>query len=375
MLQRASLALALVLACTTAAAAPRYRAFWVETFHTPFVTREDVDQIISAATKAKANAIFMEVRRRGDAWYFDAAEPRAEVLSDDFDPLKYLIEQAHARKIQVHAFTIVGSVWQGDPAKKLPRDPKHVFLQHVWNPATNAPYDDDRQWGTRTRDGNYRFGSEWYIDLGNPEAAAYTVDVLAHLASAYDVDGVHLDRVRYPENRGGDVGYNDANVQRFNAKYNRAGLPAPNDPLWCEWRRDQVTNFVRTLHDRIKAIRPSIQISAGLVTYGRGPHGKAGFETTDAYANVFQDWRKWSDERLVDLLCPMIYKRETVARQRRDFDDWLRFLIDTAHRTNRIALAGVAAYLNTVHGISAQTQRATAAGVDGVIYFALRPHA
>jgi uncharacterized lipoprotein YddW (UPF0748 family) len=374
MLQRASLALVVLLACTPAFAVPRYRAFWVETFHTPFVTRDDVDQIIAAATTAKANAVFMEVRRRGDAWYFDAAEPRAEGLRDDFDPLRYLIEQAHARGIEVHAFTIVGSVWQGDPAKALPRDPKHVFLQHVWNPATNKPYDDDRQWGTSTRDGNYRFGSEWYIDLGNPEAAAYTVDVLAHLASAYDIDGVHLDRVRYPENRGGDVGYNAANVTRFNVKYNRTGLPAPNDPLWCEWRRDQVTTFVRAVHERIKAIRPSIQLSAALITYGRGPHGSDGFETTDAYANVFQDWRRWSDERIVDLLCPMIYKRDSIARQRRDFDDWLRFLIDTAHRTNRIALAGVASYLNTVRGTSAQTQRARAAGVDGVIYFALRPH-
>src|ERR1043166_1443896 len=96
MLQRAvlalALALALVLTCTTATAAPRIRAFWVETFHTPFVTREDVDDILAAATKAKANAVFMEVRRRGDAWYFDAAEPRAEVLTNDFDPLRYLIE-------------------------------------------------------------------------------------------------------------------------------------------------------------------------------------------------------------------------------------------------------------------------------------------
>ena len=53
MLQRVWVALALVLACTTAAAAPRYRAFWVETFHTPFVTRGDVDRIISAATAGK----------------------------------------------------------------------------------------------------------------------------------------------------------------------------------------------------------------------------------------------------------------------------------------------------------------------------------
>ena len=109
--RRILLALAVLLACATASAAPRYRAFWVETFHTPFVTRDDVDSIIAAATRAKANAVFMEVRRRGDAWYFDAAEPRAEGLRDDFDPLRYLIDEAHARVIEVHAFTIVGSVF------------------------------------------------------------------------------------------------------------------------------------------------------------------------------------------------------------------------------------------------------------------------
>lgn len=362
--------LAVLLLCgAVLQASPRYRALWVDTFNSPFATREDVDRIIRGATRANANALFVEVRRRGDAWYLDSAEPRAEVLVSDFDPLRYLIDEAHTRRIEVHAFTIVGAVWHGTAT--LPRDASHVFLQHVWNPETGAPYGDARQWATCTRSGNYRFNNEYYIDLGNPEAAAYTIDVLAHLASAYAIDGIHLDRIRYPENVRGDVGYNAASVARFNERYARDGMPEPDDPQWCDWRRDQVTAFVRDLQARLRRVRPSIKLSAALITYGRGPRASGGFENTDAYANVFQDWKRWADDGIIDILCPMIYKREANKRQKRDFDDWLHFLVDTARKSNRTSIAGIGAYLNTVTGTIAQTRRARAAGADGVIYFAL----
>jgi uncharacterized lipoprotein YddW (UPF0748 family) len=368
-LWRPTLLVALLLVCTALDAAPRYRALWVDTFNSPFATKADVDRIIAGATRADANAVFVEVRRRGDAWYLDASEPRAESLASDFDPLRYLIDEAHSRRIEVHAFTIVGAVWHGTTT--LPRDPNHVFLQHVWDAQTNTPYADARQWATCTRDGNYRFNNEYYIDLGNPDAAAYTMEVLAHLAASYAIDGIHLDRIRYPENIRGDVGYNAASVARFNERYSRSGTPAPNDPLWCDWRRDQVTNFVRDLHSRLRRIRPAIQLSAALITYGRGPRMSGGFQHTDAYENVFQDWKRWADEGIIDILCPMIYKREANKGQKRDFDDWLHFLVDTARQSNRIAIAGIGAYLNTLPGTLAQTRRAKAAGADGVIYFAL----
>ena len=44
-----------------------------------------------------------------------------------------------------------------------------------------------------------RIGAEFWIDFGHPDAAAYTVDVLTHLVERYDVDGLHLDRILYPE--------------------------------------------------------------------------------------------------------------------------------------------------------------------------------
>src|SRR5205085_10853362 len=102
-----------------AQARPEYRAYWVETFRTSLATKLDVQRVVDAAVQSNANALFVEVRRRGDSWYLDSAEPLTEgpgVGEPDadghwtFDPLRYLIEQAHARAIEVHAFVIIGAV-------------------------------------------------------------------------------------------------------------------------------------------------------------------------------------------------------------------------------------------------------------------------
>src|SRR3954468_13828129 len=174
----------LLLAAATARAddRPEYRAYWVDTFRTPFATKVDVERIVEAAVESNANALFVQVRRRGDAWYLDAAEPLAEAMDGTFDPLRALLDAAHARGIQVHAFVIVGAVFHGNPnSGPLPRDPNHIFLQHFWDAKAKRPYRGARQWGTKTSKGRYQFGPDWYIDLGHPAAAAYTADVLLHL--------------------------------------------------------------------------------------------------------------------------------------------------------------------------------------------------
>src|SRR5258708_31421533 len=103
---------------------PESCASWVDPFRTPFATRVDVERIVDAAVESNANALFVQVRRRGDAWYLDAAEPLAEAMNGTFDPLRALLDAAHARGIEVHAFVIVGAIYHGDPKKDpLPRDP------------------------------------------------------------------------------------------------------------------------------------------------------------------------------------------------------------------------------------------------------------
>jgi len=56
-----------------------YRAYWVDSFHTPLGTHSDIDRVIEVAVQSHANALFVEVRRRGDSWYLDSKEPLTEV--------------------------------------------------------------------------------------------------------------------------------------------------------------------------------------------------------------------------------------------------------------------------------------------------------
>jgi uncharacterized lipoprotein YddW (UPF0748 family) len=415
-----SLIVATLLLASSLAAAPRpqYRAFWIETFRTPLATHTDIDRVIDAAVQANANAVFVQVRRRGDSWYLDTAEPLTETPGVGepardggawtFDPFKYLIDQAHAHGIEVHAFVIVGAVYREDPTQPggLPHDAQHVFLQHVWDASANAPYHDRRQWATRslphnasgtTFDGQ-RYGLEWYIDLGNPQAAAYTIDVLMKLVDEYDLDGLHLDRIRYPEapvdhNGGANVGYNETSVARFRARYGEraawytkadvgtkvggyvirpgdVGYPRTNDPLWSQWRRDQVTNFLRRLYLNAMAHKPSIKISAALIAYGSGPGVSGGFQHTEAYYGVFQDWQTWTREGILDIVTPMTYKREHNPVERKQFDDWVAFTSATAHAGGRLAMPGIGAYLNAAEGTFRQARRASETA-DGVIFFAV----
>ena len=396
---RPALCALLLLACASVSGQPEreYRGYWVETFNTPLGTRADIDRVISAATQSNANALFVQVRRRGDSWYLDSKEPLTEVTGVGepdssprwtLDPLRYLVDQAHARGIEVHAFTIIGAIYNDNPATRLPRDPKHVFLQHFWDRSANAPYSGRQQWATRAIGPNlegtsydgHRFGNDWYLDLGHPDAAQDTLDVLTHLVSHYDVDGIHLDRIRYPEARGEsftgepsgyNVGYNATSVARFNARYGRSGNPKSNDPLWNSWRREQVTSFVRRLYLNVKSIRPSVKVSGALITFSNGPSASGGFENTETFGRVFQNWKAWAEEGIMDVLVPMDYKREHTAAQAAQFDDWMRFTIATAHANGRLGLIGLGAYLNGIEGTLRQARRAREAGADGIVFYSL----
>jgi uncharacterized lipoprotein YddW (UPF0748 family) len=190
---------------TTDGAPGQYRALWVDTFNTRFGTPADVAAIVGRAEQARANVLFVQVRRRGDAWYLDAREPLADgvAFTPDFDPLREILARAHAIGIAVHAVVTVGPIWNQAIG---PGSPAHVFAQHGFTPS--GPIAGRQNWLTRARPGDvtpasalggYRFGLDFWLDPGHPDAAAYTVDVITHLVEAYDLDGLHLDALRYPD--------------------------------------------------------------------------------------------------------------------------------------------------------------------------------
>jgi len=109
----------------------------------------------------------------------------------------------------------------------------------------------------------------------------------------YDVDGIHLDYVRYG---GAAFGYNPTSVARFNARYGTAGQPDAADPRWADWRREQVTALVRQVYLEAIAIQPQVMVSAATIAWGAGPASDADWPGTRTCAEVFQDWPAWLRE-------------------------------------------------------------------------------
>src|SRR6185312_17199756 len=103
---------------------------------------------------------------------------------------------------------------------------------------------------------------------GVPAVRAYTTQLFLDVARNYDVDGLHMDFVRYP---GQTWGYNPTAVALYKAQTGAKTTPSPSDPAWSAWRRAQVTAFVRGLHDQLKQEKPNVKLSGALICFGGGP--------------------------------------------------------------------------------------------------------
>ncbi len=349
---------------------PELRAVWVDAFHAGFKTPAQVDQLIAWARQANLNTLFVQVRRRGDAYYDASIEPRTEdpEVAPGFDPLRYLIERARQgpQRLQVHAWLATLPVWNQRDTR--PADPRHVLNTRGLDVAPEESWlmlrDDGLAWAGDGEAGSY------YLDPGNPAAARYTADVALEVLKNYDVDGVHLDQVRYFEGRGLDRrwGYNPASVARFNAAYGRApgSQPDPGDPDWAAWRRAQVTALVRRIYLQAKAAKPGVVVSAAVVTWGKGPDGAGGWEQSAPFAAVFQDWRAWLQEGILDYAIPMDYYREEMP-QAAWLDAWVGWQIGNQGR--RAVAIGLGAYLNDAEGVLAQVRRVRSARPLGVALY------
>jgi uncharacterized lipoprotein YddW (UPF0748 family) len=347
---------------------PELRAVWVDAFHDGFKTPAQVDDLLQWARSANLNALFVQVRRRGDAYYLKSFEPRAEDpdLAPGFDALQYLIFRAHQgpQPLQVHAWLATLPIWyrRDDPPLAL----NHPFNLRGLTAGTADTWlmyrDDGAAWAGVGQSGIY------YLDPGNPEVQNYTIEVYLNVLRNYDVDDIHLDQVRYYEGEPLRWGYNPTSVARFNQRFGRdpTSQPQPTDPQWIAWRRDQVTALVRGIYLKAKAYKPNVAVTAAVVTWGKGPQSADDWEHQAPYASVLQDWRTWLTQGIVDYLLPMDYYRET-GDQGAWFDNWTQWQV--AHPGQRGVVLGLGSYLNTADGAMAQLGRARSLGAMGVALY------
>jgi uncharacterized lipoprotein YddW (UPF0748 family) len=344
----------------------QFRAYWVDAFGDDLYDAPRIDAIVASTKAARLNAIVVQAVRRGDCFCNRASVPRTEqpgLAPFPFDPLQTLIDKAHAQGIEVHAWVIATAFWRSGGTPATPASPAHAFNQHG---PTATGY---ANWLMTRDDGLVQANTDWLVDPGHPDAAQWIVDTATSIVANYAVDGINLDRIRYPDGNSQNGvptwGYNPVSIARFQQATGRTDRPVATDPVWAQWRRDQVTSIVRKVYIESFAIRPSVRVSADTITYGNGPQSAGGWLNTRAYKEQLQDWDAWMREGILDLNIPMNYKRDqtTPSDQRRMYQEWSDFAKDQQY--GRHAAIGSAPYLNDIAATVRQVRTAVAPSSAG----------
>lgn len=322
-----------------------FRGAWVSSWNKGMHTPDEIDRTIDAARTAGLNALVIEVRKAGEAYYDSEIEPKGPEVPVGFDPLAYTIEKCHAQGMQVHAWLVVYRVWKGET---MPADPKHVLAAHP-------------DWRTISFDGKTEAEEGVYLDPGIPEYRDHFAAVCADIASRYAVDGIHYDYVRYP---GEQWGYAEIALKNYMAETGAKDKPEPDDPKWRQWKRDQVTAMVTLVRERVKAANPDVKIQASTIPWGDCPHD---FSESRSYRDVCQDWPLWMELGLIDENCPMVYSRESEESGRNHFRGW----VDGAKRwsSGRTTHIGMSVSRNTPEQMMTQIEVMRKAGLQGFVLF------
>ncbi len=332
------------------------RGLWVDAFGPGLKTPAQVAQMVKDARSLGINTLFVQTIRRADCLCNRAAVPRAtdQDLTPGFDPLADVIKLAHAQGIRVFAWV---SVTGAGNAAAPNTNPQHVLKTH--GPAAGL-----NSWINRRSDGSYLEGADLWFDPGIPQAAEYMVQGVLSIVRNYDIDGIQLDRIRYPD--GGTWGYSPQALTRYRAETGALGTPLPTDPAWISWKRAQITALVRRTVLESRRLKPQVWISAATITYGAPPSDLSAFQSSRTYRDVLQDWPAWTQEGLINLNVLMNYKQDALPNHTQWFDNWNKFALSVRGKAD--VAAGTALYLNSPDISRRQMQRALSAGLGWVGY-------
>lgn len=264
------------------------RGVWITRFG--FSTRAQLESIIDRAAAANFNAVFVQIRGEGDAYYNSALEPWAKRLTGTlgrdpgWDPLQVAIDRAHMHGMELHAYFNVFSSWAtATPITAAEGTKQHALYVH---PEWLAVESDGQNGDTEYR----------YLSPGIPEVRAHNAAVARDLLSKYAVDGLHLDRIRVA---GPDYSRDSVTVAAYNA------ATSANPALtWGDFMRAQVSDQVAQIHAALVAVRPKAKLSAAVWgIYKTLP----GCSTSQGYVNYYQDSLGWLAAGTMDALAPMVY--------------------------------------------------------------------
>ena len=242
--------------------------------------KQELCQILDQLKEANFNTVLLQTRLRGDLIYPSAIETFPESLTGrtgrnpGYDPLAFAIEECHKRGMELHAWIVTIPAGNNRQVKLLG---KHSIVR-------------------KNRKICKQHEGAWYLDPGHPETADYLASIVHEIVTRYDVDGVHFDYIRYPENA---RRFPDADTHR---KYGKG-------KDLKQWRRENITSIVRRLHTEAKQLKPWVKVSSSPVGKYRDTSRYSSYGW-NAYETVHQDAQDWMKEGIHDALFPMMYFKD-----------------------------------------------------------------
>ena len=192
-----------------------------------------------------------------------------------WDPLAFIIGEAHKRNIEVHAWL--------NPYRARPGGATYSLASN--HMAKRFP-----QYA-------YTYAKNIWMDPGSVEVQQFTLNVTEDIVSRYAIDGVHIDDYFYPYSDGTE--FPDAvTYAAYQAKGGRLNK--------ADWRRSNVNTLIQSMYTRMHAIRPKIKF--GISPFGIWKRGvPAGIVGLSSYDSLYCDSRMWLEQGLVDYMTPQLY--------------------------------------------------------------------
>lgn len=231
--------------------------------------KQELIDILDKYQKANINTVLLQARVRAATIYPSDIEPWDRCITGiegrapgyGYDPLSFAVTECHKRGMELHAWIAT-----------IPVGAKNSLGCRTL-----------KQKGFRIR--NYATGS--YLDPADPSVAPYLASICGEIVRKYDVDGINLDYIRYPD-----------------------GWPRPSyrDGDTPDDRRSNITTIVRAIHDEVKSIKPWVKMSCSPI----GKHAdlaRYSSKNFNAHDRVSQEAQEWLKLGLMDQLYPMQYFR------------------------------------------------------------------
>lgn len=244
--------------------------------------KASIDSAVNFCYELGINTIFVVTWNKGMTQYpskimkeFTGVE--IDTLFTGRDPLKELIDAAHAKDIKVIAWFEFGfsSSYKLNGGEIIKLKP---------------------EWASKDVNGKLvsKNGFEWMNGF-HPDVQEFMLSLILEVVNNYEIDGIQGDD-RLPA-MPSEAGYDDYTKTLYAAEHN-GKLPPKDfrDKDWVQWRADLMTDFMRKIYERVKEAKKNVIVSMAPSIY---PWAKEEY---------LQDWPEWVRRGYVELVCPQLYR-------------------------------------------------------------------